>query len=137
MTKRGIAPLRIESLTVQPGRIVSEVIVDSSRRYTTPQLADTLLEEYPTLASHACVNDAGDTFGCVIEHTSVPHLLEHLVIDLQARSGGRQNDTFVGTTEWIDEAAGRATVQVSFTDDLVALRAFRDASEKIAAAMLK
>lgn len=137
MTKHGFAPLRIESLTVRPGRIVSEVLVDPARRYTTPQLADTLLEEYPTLASHACVNDEGDTFGCVIARTPVPHLLEHLVIDLQVRSSERTDGAFVGTTEWIDEAAGRATVQVSFTDDLVALRAFRDASEKIAAAMLK
>ncbi|BDE95147.1 cyanophycin synthetase family protein [Raoultibacter timonensis] len=130
-------PLRIESLVVQPGRIVCEVAVDPSQRYTTPRLAATLLGEHPTLAGHACVNEVGDTFGCVIERTPVPHLLEHLVIDLQARSGGRPDDTFVGTTEWVDEARGRATVQVSFTDDLVALRAFRDASEKIIAAMLK
>lgn len=129
--------LRIESLVVQPGRIVCEVAVDPAHRCTTPRLAAALLEDYPTLAGHACVNEVGDTFGCVIDRTPVPHLLEHLVIDLQVRSGGRADDTFVGTTEWTDEAKGRATVQVSFTDDLVALRAFRDASEIIAAAMLK
>ena len=33
---------------------------------------------------------------------------------------------FVGTTEWLDEARGLARVEVNFTDDLVALRAFRD-----------
>lgn len=130
-------PLRIESLIVQPGRIVCEVLVDPARRYTDSELAADLLGKHPTLARHACVNDVGNTFGDVIEHTAVPHLLEHLVIDLQARSGGCLDDTFVGTTEWVDEVRGKAVVQVSFVDDLVALRAFRDAAEKINAAMLQ
>ena len=130
-------PLRIESLIVQPGRIVCEVLVDPVRRYTDSELAADLLGKHPTLARHTCVNDVGDTFGDVIEHTAVPHLLEHLVIDLQARSGGCLDDTFVGTTEWVDEARGKAVVRVSFADDLVALRAFRDAAEKINAAMLQ
>lgn len=130
-------PLRIESLTVQPGRIVCEAHVDPARRYTDSGLAADLLGKNPTLAYHTCVNDVGDVFGDVIEHTAVPHLLEHLVIDLQARSGGCLDDTFVGTTEWVDEARGKAVVQVSFADDLVALRAFRDAAEKINAAMLQ
>ncbi|WP_255467246.1 cyanophycin synthetase family protein [Raoultibacter phocaeensis] len=133
----GPAFLRIDSITVQPGRIVCEVTVDPVRRTTDPALASALLREHPTLLSHACVNDVGDTFGDVIERTSVPHLLEHLVIDLQARTDGRPDDTFVGTTEWIDEGEGRAVVQVSFTDDLVCLRAFRDAAEKINDAMLR
>lgn len=130
-------PLRIISLVVQPGRVLCEVEVDPARSHTDPSLAQTLLKDHPTLASHACVNDTGAVFGEVIEHTSVPHLLEHLVIDLQVRAGECANVTFVGTTEWEDERAGRATVQVSFTDDLVALRAFRDATEKINAAMLQ
>ena len=36
---------------------------------------------------------------------------------------------FVGTSEWTDEAQGRARVEVNFTDDLVALRAFREATQ--------
>lgn len=130
-------PLRIESLTVQPGRIVCEVVVDVSYCFTTPRLAEALLAEYPTLARHACVNDVGPTFGSVIHHTSIPHLLEHLVIDQQVRFDGRTEATLVGTSEWTDRQTGRAKVTVSFTDDLVALRAFRDATEKIAQAMLK
>ena len=33
----------------------------------------------------------------------------------------------VGTSEWADERAGLARIDVSFADDQVALRAFRDA----------
>ena len=131
------ALLRIDSLCVQPGRIVCEIRVDPARRFTTPALAQTLLAENPSLARHACVNDVGPTFQAVIEHTSLPHLLEHLVIDLQARAEGSPEETLIGTSEWIDEGRGLARVTVSFTDDLVALRAFRDATEKIIQAMLK
>ncbi len=104
--------------------------------------------------------------------TPLPHVFEHLVIDLQThacvqrgRHGapegespetlgggeGRMPDempglacgmsadtlgkrllpgtfAFVGTSEWLDEAHGLACVEVNFTDDLVALRAFRDAA---------
>ena len=77
------------------------------------------------------MNDEGDTFAAVMDHTSIPHLLEHLVIDLQTQAAQEvsdENAVFVGTTEWIDEFAGRARIEVSFTDDLVALRAFRDAT---------
>ncbi|MEG0503267.1 MAG: hypothetical protein RR547_01350 [Raoultibacter sp.] len=130
-------PLRIESLTVQPGRIVCEVVVAMEHCYTTPRIAETILADHPSLARHACVNDIGPTFGSVINQTSLPHLLEHLVIDLQVRSEGKEDETLVGTSEWTDKQAGRATVTVSFTDDLVALRAFRDAAEKITQAVLK
>ncbi len=100
--------------------------------------------------------------------TPLPHVLEHLVIDLQTHAcvqrgkhgapegespetlGGGEERTpglacgmsadtpgkrllpgafaFVGTSEWLDEARGLACVEVNFADDLVALRAFRDAA---------
>ena len=41
----------------------------------------------------------------------------------------RRNFLYLGTTEWIDEDAGLARIEVSFTDDLVALRAFLDAAQ--------
>lgn len=124
-------PLSIERLIVREDRIVCEVTVaPTAPRTTSPQLIARVRAEHPHLPLHACVNEEGDTFAAVMDHTSLPHLLEHLVIDLQAREaqttcGGHA--VFVGTTEWLDEFAGRARVEVSFTDDLVALRAFRDA----------
>ena len=77
------------------------------------------------------MNGAGDTFGAVMEATSLPHLLEHLVIDLQTQAAppdASPDTAYVGITRWTDENAGRAHIEVRFTDDLVALRAFRDAA---------
>lgn len=137
------APLRspalsLERLTVRADRVVCDVLLaPESPRMTSPALMACVCRAYPNLPRHACVNDAGDTFADVMNRTSIPHLLEHLVIDEQARSAAAQKPAdplddagpvFVGTTEWTDEFAGRARIQVSFTDDLVALRAFRDAA---------
>lgn len=124
--------LSIERLTVRADRLVCEVTVASGApRGTWPELVARVRTAHPLVPLHTCVNDEGDTFAAVMDHTSIPHLLEHLVIDLQTQAAQEvsdENAVFVGTTEWIDEFAGRARIEVSFTDDLVALRAFRDAT---------
>ncbi len=186
--------LVIERLTVRPDRIVCDLRVSpSAPASTSPGLVRRVLADYPTLLDHACVNDEGDTFAAVADHTSLPHLVEHLVIDAQvrqavqagspaagarsapdARSGRiaagarpapsacpvaqtaavaeplppagpahganrageaaspfraavKKSTMYVGTTEWVDRFAGHAVVEVSYTDDLTALRSFRDA----------
>lgn len=122
--------LAIERLTVRADRLICDVVVNPAvPRSTSPALAARVCAAHPCLPRHACVNDEGDTFAAVIDHTSLPHLLEHLVIDLQTQAAPPGGDAvFVGTTEWTDEFSGRARIEVSFTDDLVALRAFRDAT---------
>lgn len=123
--------LAIERLTVRAGRLVCDVAVaPGAARMTSPQLAERIRAAFPNVARHACVNDEGPTFGAVMDHTSLPHLLEHLVIDLQTAAAPPDCETvFVGTTEWTDELSGKARIQVNFTDDLVALRCFLDAAD--------
>lgn len=131
-TDRGAAsaPLAIGRMVVGAGRLVCEVhLAPGVPRLTSPALARRVCARFPDLPRHTCVNGAGPTFAAVIDRTPLPHLLEHLVIDLQTRASAHDDASFVGTSEWIDEAAGTARIQVSFTDDLVALRAFRDATE--------
>ncbi len=117
---------------VGEGRIGCDVVFAAQApRTTDPVLAARVCASFPNLPRHACVNGAGDTFGAVMEATSLPHLLEHLVIDLQTQAAppdASPDTAYVGITRWTDENAGRAHIEVSFTDDLVALRAFRDAA---------
>lgn len=139
------ALIRLESFTVYADRIEAQVVLSSEMPHkTSAAIARRVLDAFPNLAHHACVNNAGSTFGDVIAQTSVPHLLEHLVVELQVRAVLRcrkevenaparkmlpksQSEVFVGTTEWVNEEEGRARIEVSFTDDLVALQAFREA----------
>lgn len=120
----------IENITVKNDRIICEVrVVRQELRYTNPRLIENLIERFPKLPSHTCKNAEGSTFAAVMDHTSTPHLLEHLVIDLQVQNSLRDDTPFIGTTEWLDEGEGLARIEVSFADDLGALRAFRDATQ--------
>ena len=130
-------PIRIRSITVRTGRLVVDIsIPDERHRQTTPRLAAFVEQSYPDLPHHACVNGRGPDFGSVMECTSTAHMLEHLVISLQTRAATGLVQPFVGTTEWVDEATGQARIEVSFRDDLEALRAFNEATRFLNIAVL-
>lgn len=128
-----VPAVRVVRMEVAAGRLSCEVAVSPPDARMTPELAHVLCARYPRLSDHACVNDRGPTFGAVMADTSLPHALEHLVVEIQARaaSGGKarrpEGGVFVGTTEWLDEGRTRALVRVNFADDFDALRAFREA----------
>lgn len=128
--------LAIEHLTVMPDRIEAKVhILYPAARMTTPSLIERTCKAFPTLPYHACRNAAGPTFDAVMRHTSLPHLLEHLVIDIQTHEhdqhasevGCAEQAVFTGTTQWSGEDPNLAIVRVSFLDDVIALGAFKKA----------
>lgn len=122
-------PISITSVHIAADRITLEVALGpETPPMTDERIARAALEEFPTLGQHTCINDRGPTFASVIEETSIPHLLEHLIIDLQVRSPETPDDaTFTGITRWLDEGARTARIEVSFRDDLVAMAAINDA----------
>lgn len=122
--------ISIEHMTIRPDRVVAEVRVGSERcAYTAPSLIAAALGRFPHLLRHSCVNDKGPTFSAVADDTSLPHLLEHMVIEEQVRLDGRESASYVGKTLWTDRRRLRARVEVSYSDDLVALQAFKTAQE--------
>ena len=128
---------------VFPGRLrILVQLSDGASRWTTEELVAAACDAYPTLPLHSCINSKGPTFGDVAVGTSVPHLLEHLIIAEQVRLAGEGRvvegeATFVGTTEWCEGGpqAGEAVVEVSFVDDLQALRALSNALAFLNASM--
>jgi len=124
--------IRITQMTVKADRVVCliEVAPDVSR-YTSPCMARMLVEKVPSLPLHTCKNSRGATFGDCMDHTSLPHVLEHLVIDYQVQNACEKQayDTglFVGTSEWTDEKRGKARLELSFKDDIEALGAIQQA----------
>lgn len=121
----GPDPVRVSKVAIAPGRLTLTVEVPEERfRITDPKLMAKVLQAYPTLPHHTCINGRGPTFAAVMESTSLPHLLEHLIIEEQlADPATPLEQTFVGATEWADKESGIATVEVSFTDDVIVLAA--------------
>jgi len=130
--------LRVERLTVKADRIVCEIaLAPGIPQTSSPALAKRLLESFPQLAFHSCVNGEDNSFATVMDHTSIPHLLEHLAIELQVQNSHAAQTTYVGTSEWTDKRAGRARVELSFTDDISALQAFNNAVDILSKALLE
>ena len=125
--------IALERLSVLPDRIEAEVrVLDPAYRTTSPELIAQVLVRFPTVRYHACRNETGPTFSAVMENTSLPHLLEHLVIDIQTRAHAEREDeatdpVFTGTTQWSATMSDVAIVRVAFYDDLIALGAFKQA----------
>lgn len=128
--------IAIERIDVLPDRIEARVrVVDPLARMTSPELIAQVLERFPTIPYHTCRNEEGPTFAAVMDHTTLPHLLEHLVIDIQTHehdqrsreSSANERTAFLGTTQWSEEDGDVAIVRVSFLDDLIALGAFKKA----------
>lgn len=120
----GELPLRALRVRVRPDRVEVEVAV-AARRYaqTDPELITECLRRAPTLGWHACRNSVGPVFASVMKSTSTPHLLEHLIIDVQTRAAKDPDRVFTGTTQWSAGDGLIAQVAFSYEDDLVALDA--------------
>ena len=124
------ANLQITHISVKRDRIVSMVVLGPDvPRMTDARLAARLLEDFPTLARHVCANGKGPHLTDVLAETSIPHVLEHLAVDFQAKTD--PDGMFIGTTEWLDRQAGIARVSLNFRNDLVALGSLKKAAAYI------
>ena len=124
--------VRIDHVEVRRDRIVADAtVLDERFAYTSPELIDALVPAYPNLLSHTCVNGVGETFGAVAADTSLPHLIEHMAIENQVRAEmgtEKTNDlAYVGKSLWTNRSSMKARIELSYTDDLAALAALRDA----------
>ncbi len=151
------APLSYEKIRVRAERIELLVRVSDKRfRMTTPELIKICLADFSLLPQHACRNHKGKTFASVMENTSVPHLLEHLIVHLQLQaedvrqkssSRVQQNSALctkkkagafviTGSTQWSASDDLLACVSVSFADDIIALAACKEALNYLNNALL-
>lgn len=145
-----LPPLRVVRVAVHPGRMTCDVQVrEGVPRYADASIMGAVLAQRPAVRHHACVNDVGPRFADVMVGTSIPHVLEHVIIDIQVHEACAANgpscgadadalvahpspreqspSLFVGTTEWVNEAAGTARVEFSFVDDMQAMKALAQA----------
>lgn len=127
--------MHVHSVTVCQDRIDVVVRIDDDERMRTAGDEGAVrraLELLPGLQRHACDNAEGITFAEEIADTEVPHLFEHVVIELMARSGSPRG--LKGETQWDFNRDGHGTFRVTFEydDDLVCLGAIKTADRVMA-----
>ena len=133
-----MSSLSIKHITVRSGFLDIEVAVALDALHVDAQTAQHICELLPNLPKHVCVNGKGETFGEEIVGTELPHLLEHVIIELQGQADPKTRRSLTGHTSWLEELSvtgpqGYALMRVTvgFTDDFEALRALKQACELI------
>ena len=122
--------MHVQAITVCPDRVDDVVGVSESELMRTAQshdLNERALGLLPGLGLHECENDAGRSFAEELTDTEVPHLFEHVVMELMAKAGSPR--TLKGETQWDFRRDGRGIFRVSveYDDDLVCLGAIKAA----------
>ena len=128
--------VRVRRVVVKADRMVCDVQLSSAcPRVSSRVLMSALLQTHPHLPAHACKNERGTTFGAVMNCTPLIHILEHVAIDCMVQSESPKttssNALFVGNSRWLDPAQGLGRVELSFHDDIAALRALKTAVEQV------
>lgn len=121
--------MRIAEILFYDGNKVKLVVeMPDPARYTTdavPHLPRTLFRLFPHLAKHKCHNDQGYSFRRESQATEIPHLLEHLIIELQTQA--QRHDILKGETQWNWRVDPRGTfhVHVEYENEQLVLAAIR------------
>lgn len=126
--------MRVHSITVCPDRIDVVVRVEDAEEMRTSvdeHIARRALELLPGLARHRCDNGAGRSFAEELADTELPHLFEHVVLELMAQAGSPRS--LRGETAWDFRRDGRGVFRVSveYDDDLVCLGAIKTADKLV------
>lgn len=130
-----MSSIQVTDITVKKYRIVCLVKI-AGDCYSNDIIKNKVLTIMPSLKFHKCKNADDKAFKDILNTTSLAHILEHMIIDKQIQAhkdyveDKSSNIELFGTTKWIDEKQGLAQVEVSFYDDVVALKAIKE-SQKI------
>ena len=118
----------VEILFYDRNRVKLVVEMSDPNRYSTehaPHIPRLLFKLFPHLAKHRCDNDNGYTFRKESRSTEIPHLFEHLIIELQGQV--QKSRILKGETQWnwrIDPR-GRFHVYVDYENEMLVLGAIR------------
>ena len=132
--------MKVTEICVQPDtrRIKLTVEMPDPDRFHTsqvPHLPRMLFRLFPRLAHHKCDNDLGLSFRQECRQTEIPHLFEHLIMELQAQAQYADVLILRGETEWnwrVDPR-GRFHVYVEYENELLAVGAIRLAERILSA----
>lgn len=117
----------IKKVTVGPKTLAAEVEVAPNAPLLTsddPEGTRLMVELMPQIAGHVCLGDAGPHFGEVVEKTELAHLLEHVTVELLARTDAA-GDISTGRTVQTGERSFE--VELSCPDDVLVAGALSSA----------
>lgn len=118
----------IKKVTIGPRNLDAEVEVAPSAPLMTsddPEGTERVLELIPELSDHLCLGDSSSSFGDVIGDTELAHLLEHVTVELLARTD-RAGDVSSGQTTGLADRLYK--ISLSCPDDVLVAGALSSAA---------
>ena len=126
--------MRVTEVVFHENKVVQLTVeMPDPDRYTTdksPHLPRRLFRMFPHLEHHECDNLKGQSFRQESRCTEIPHLLEHLIIELQGQASPHSGLSGETQWNWKVDPRGRFHVYVQYENELLVLAAIRLA-EKI------
>jgi len=126
--------LVLEEFEISGSSVSAAVFVSPKTLRVSAALAAALLAMRPTLAEHTCKQQGFGYFGDKIVGTTLPHLVEHLAIDLLVEENRQKTEgktepvsdasqashqetpqAIAGITRWLDRDQGKMQVKLSCT----------------------
>ena len=129
--------MKVTEIVFHPsGRATLIVEMPETAPFTTegrPHIPRILFKMLPQMAAQHCFNDDGVSFSREAQATEIPHLFEHLIIEIQNQVRRGVGDPFSGETRWnwTVDPRGRFYVTVDYDNEMVALGAIRLAESMI------
>ena len=116
----------------ESGKLKMIVEIPETEAFSTmhaPNMPRLLFKMFPYLAAQRCYNENGHSFRREANSTEIPHLFEHLLLEIQkqVRRGIYADVSISGETEWnwLIDPRGRFHVTVGYDNEIVALASVR------------
>lgn len=119
----------LKKVTINPRSLIAEVrIADDAPLYTgdDPEGTDLIANLIPELIDHACYGDGAATFGEVLGDTELAHLLEHVTVELLARTN-RAGSISAGQTREVSKYERIYELRFACPDDVLVAGALSSA----------
>lgn len=120
----------ILKVTVGPKKLTARVLVNPGMPLMTSEDVEATARVYylaPAIADHLCLGDTGSKFQDCMGHTELPHLLEHLTVEIMNETG-LAGSISTGRTRNVMGDDRLFDVEVSCPDDALAIGALSSAS---------
>lgn len=114
----------------EPGKVKLIVEIPETEALHTaqaPHMPRILFRMFPYMAAQRCRNDYGLSFRSEALSTEIPHLFEHLLLEIQKQVHRGLESSLQGETEWnwTLDPRGRFHVTVSYSNEIVAIASIR------------
>ena len=130
-------PLKVTEITFHDGCHATLVVeIPETEAFNTserPHIPRILFKLLPQMLSQQCDNDEGHSFRREAQSTEIPHLFEHMIMEIQDQVRRGVGIPFRGETRWnwTVDPRGKFHVTVEYDHEMVALGAIRLAERMI------